>query len=226
MVISFIKAVLKYAHKKGYIAKDITGDIKGIPKNKVEQKPIRAFTDDELQIIFNEDIHENLKTCFHGLLNLGCRLGELQNLNWEHVDMKAKTIRIKGEKTNKWRSVPISDSLYPHLVSAKKNRDRRKPHVFSMEGGGRANDHVYDVLMKICHKNVFNDVTTHSFRHTFVQRHLHAGTDFRTIMAWTGHNDIKSFWIYLAQFVLTPEHINKVDYTFLDDPDNETEPLD
>lgn len=78
----------------------------------------------------NEDIHDNLKMCFMGLLNLGCRLGELQSINWEHVDMKSRTVRIKGEKTNSWRSVPISNTLYPLLKKAYSERGKKAPHVF------------------------------------------------------------------------------------------------
>lgn len=62
------------------------------------------------------------------------------------------------------------------------------------------------------------EVTLHSFRHTFIQRLLQAGVNFKTIMSWSGHSDIKTFMVYLNQYQPVPEDINKADYGFLSDP--------
>jgi integrase len=157
--------------------------------------------------------------CFRGLLLLGVRRGELEKITWDKVNMRDKTVRVYGEKTNKWRTIPISNALFPFLEQEYKMAGSRA-HVFCRENGEPANKHLYRTLMRMC-KEVgieTSDVTLHSFRHTFIQRLLQAGVNFKTIMTWSGHSDIKTFMVYLNQYQPVPEDINKADFGFLSAP--------
>jgi integrase len=84
-----------------------------------------------------------------------------------------------------------------------------------MENGGKAGKGLYYLLMKVCHAEGFNNLTTHSFRHTFIQNHLRAGVNFKQIMRWSGHADIKTFMVYLNAYEPDDESIDKMDYGFL-----------
>jgi integrase len=99
MTIVFIKAVFRYAYSRGYVRKEAIDEIKTIPKSKITQKPVRAFSDYELKTIFASELHDNVKFCLRGLLFLGRRLGELMKIEWQHVDMEGRTIRIYGHKS-------------------------------------------------------------------------------------------------------------------------------
>lgn len=217
MVLAFVRAVLKHSHKKGYVVEDISQDITGIPRTKVRQKPVRAFTADELKAIFSEELDPDIKLCFRGLLHLGVRRGELASINWDKVDFKNRTVRVFGQKTNKWRTIPICDALLP-LLEAEKQRAGSRPHVFCRPGGEAADKHLYRHLMRACRNAGINTqgLTLHSFRHTFIQNLLQAGVNFKTIMSWSGHQDLKSFMIYLEQYQPVPDDINKARYDFLD----------
>jgi ATP-dependent helicase/nuclease subunit A len=220
MTLQFIKAVLSFSFVKGYSQQDIAPQIVPMSKAKLLQKAVRGFTNDELKLIFSADgLDPNILVCFLGLLHLGVRRGELAQITWNNVDMKGRSIRVYGEKTNKWRTIPISSALLPHLEKAYTEHGKRN-HVFCRESGDVADKHLYRTLMRIC-KEVgidTSDITVHSFRHTFIQRHLQAGVNFKTIMSWSGHSDIKTFMVYLNQYQPVPEDINKADYAFLSDP--------
>lgn len=219
MGLQFIKSVLDYSQEKGYTTNNISSKIATIPKSKIQQKAIRAFTDDELmRIMTAPELHPNIRMCFMGLLYLGVRSGELAKITWDKVDLKGRSIRVFGEKTNKWRTIPISSSLLFHLEKAYAERGDRN-NVFQRESGGKVDQHIYNSLMRICKTVGIDtvDLTVHSFRHTFIQRHLQAGVNFKTIMQWSGHQDVKTFMIYLEQYQPKPEDINIADYCFLED---------
>jgi len=48
-------------------------------------------------------------------LNAGARLGEILALDWDHVDLKRRQLRVVDSKNNETRVVPINDILYNTL---------------------------------------------------------------------------------------------------------------
>lgn len=228
-----IRSVVKMAMKRGYMPKRELADFGLIPKSQIEQKKIRAFTNPELKLILDdEDIHNNIRRCFMGLLYTGCRVGELCQLDWQDIEMpnsdgETGFINIvhdpengKKTKTKRSRRIPIAERLLAELKQMKIENDSRKnpyEYVFCNEYNERLNiKKIYDRLICTCKKHDINSgVTTHSFRHTFCQNTLRSGIDFKTIMNWTGHSDIKTFLIYLREYVPEPQIINNVRYDFI-----------
>lgn len=218
--------------------------IKNIPKSKAKTKDVRGFTEEELKLIFNDkELHPNVWFLFYGLLSLGCRIGqkkpnetvddehEARAIRWRDVDIdwncvdeyfdedsgKVGTVRIYGRKTNKYRYVPISRSFLKYLYQEykKRGKNNRDGYLFIMEKGGAVDyNSVYNNLIRVCKRHDIKGVSTHSFRHTFIQRCLIAGINFRTVMNWSGHSDIKTFMIYLESIDAQNDSINKVQNGF------------
>jgi integrase len=46
----------------------------------------------------------------------GPRVGELCNVNMEHLDMGARRVKLYGQKTRKWRTIPLNPKLLPYLT--------------------------------------------------------------------------------------------------------------
>jgi hypothetical protein len=57
----------------------------------------------------------------------GMRLGDVSLLKWENVDLSARELRFKTEKTGREMIVPIAEALHRHLVEIAGNDDPRAP---------------------------------------------------------------------------------------------------
>jgi integrase len=127
----------------------------------------------------------------------GMRHGEIDKLKWEHLDLKAKTLKVIGTKTenvtNATRYIaPLTETMLMIL------RERREQsigkYIFTISGSPMAN--FYSILRAACEacgipygRDVAGGVVLHDARHTATTRLLQAGVDLSTIQSFTGHSD-------------------------------------
>jgi integrase len=86
----------------------------------------RAFTQDELPAI--------LEVCdseWRGMVlcaaYTGMRLGDVSLLRWEDVELSARELRLKTEKTKRVQVIPIAEALHRHLLEIASSDDPRAP---------------------------------------------------------------------------------------------------
>lgn len=230
-----IGSVMRYAHKKGYVVKDISEDIADInytdsEVSELQPRVVRAFTKDELSQIIPSarERSEELEMYYVGLLTLGCRVSELGAITWDCVNRETGKVRIMDAKRKGKvvRNVPISNNLKPYLDRAYENKhELPHNHIFTIQGGQIAtgdeqrkkavNSYIYTQLKKICAREGINHgVRVHSFRYTFIQNYLQNNVNIKTIMNWVGHTRLETFEIYLNLFLDQSEDINVVSYSF------------
>lgn len=156
----------------------------------------------------------------------GLRLGDVSNLEWRHVDLEAKYIRIepeKGKRRHRRRiHVPIHDSLHRRLLEIS-DENRHEGFVMKtlgdsriggrsglsrqflriMEKAGVENPKLRDGLGK---GRAFHKYGFHSFRHTFNSLLANAGVSQEIRMALVGHESERTNEIYthLAEETLRP----------------------
>jgi len=85
----------------------------------------RAFTESELKLILGAANPE-----WHGMTLVGAytgaRLGDVANLTWQNIDLAAKEIHFRQEKTGKNLSIPIAAPLFRWL----ERQDKKKGPLF------------------------------------------------------------------------------------------------
>jgi integrase len=121
-------------------------------------------------------------------INTGLRLGEILNLRWEEVDLENAAIKMLVRKNRRMLEVPLND---PALAVVNGWCGLRKcEYVFyNPETGGRWKD-LWLGLKKACRNASLNDVTWHTFRHTFASRLTRNGADLVTVKELLGHSSV------------------------------------
>lgn len=127
-------------------------------------------------------------------LNTGLRLGEILNLKWEEVDIDKGILRMMVRKTRRMLELPLNDKALS--VVRGWHGVRKCQYVFyNPETGGQWKD-LWLGLKKSCRKAGIEDVTWHTFRHTFASRLNGNGADLVTVKELLGHADIKTTMRY------------------------------
>ena len=156
--------------------------------------------------ILSHDEYEAL--CNHAALHIkhaviiayhtGMRRGEILQLRWPMVDMKARTITLEAHMTkdNEKRIIPISDSLHETLKGIP--RALHDDHVLLFRG--KPLDTLGKALQRDCDKakilygqKVKNGFVFHDLRHSFNTNMRKAGVPESVIMAITGHSTREMF---------------------------------
>jgi integrase/recombinase XerC len=138
------------------------------------------------------------------LYSSGARVSELVGLNWDHVDLEAQCVRLRG-KGKKERKVPIGTVATNALVEYQRQlpplatQKLRKHHgvlparsgshpLFLNARGGRLTTRSVERMIKQQAGNRFpKSVTPHTLRHSFATHLLDEGADLRAIQELLGH---------------------------------------
>jgi len=122
----------------------------------------------------------------------GMRRGEIQNLKWDDVNFEENYILVAQSKNNEYRTIPICDNLTDTLIKLKK--EKMTDFVFNTPRGipYQSNTAWKRVWINTLKKSGIEYCRFHDIRHTFVSD-LIVGCkeDFATVMALSGHKDIK-----------------------------------
>jgi integrase len=112
----------------------------------------------------------------------GACLGELERMDWRDVNFKARTIRIRGTKTDaRPRDAQIPDPLLPWLLSA------RRPSGLVL---GRWGNVCRDLAI-YCGRAKIDPVTPNDLRRTFASWLKQAGVDSRAVADLMGHSSTR-----------------------------------
>jgi integrase len=141
----------------------------------------------------------SLKVYIIAALQTGARRGELINLRWPDVDMKARTLTFRETKNGDARSIPMTETLYASLRALPRPLDpsahvlpQRSPQALS-----RAFGHLVRRLG-------IKDLRFHDLRHDAASTLTMAGVGQRAVMAMLGHRDPRMTIRYQH---LSPEHM-------------------
>lgn len=124
----------------------------------------------------------------------GLRRGELFNLAWQDVDLRAKTIRVKasGAKSGKTRTVPLPAECLNVLTEWKQIAEYSQPgdYVFPNKEGKRLDNinTAYGNLLKTAKITGFR---FHDLRHHYASILVQAGVQLYTVKELLGHSDFK-----------------------------------
>lgn len=131
------------------------------------------------------------------LLSSGCRRSEVSGLNIEDIDFDNRTAIVLG-KRNKKREVHFSIECTLLLKEYLAIDKRDKGPLFLNKHGKRLKPKgIYRVVVKLKKMGDFpENLSPHSFRHTFACEKIAKGADLNFIASELGHEDLNTTRIY------------------------------
>jgi len=185
---------------------EIQHPISKVSKPKINNKRERYFTEEEEKLLLDELARRSLITYDMSIMSLdtGARWSELAKLQWEHVNLEAKTVRLIGTKAGDNRTAYIATKRVLAMLKRRKKEEESKEEsneenslfVFPARDGGQQAQ-----VNRVCFKAIralgLNDgvdrkhrLSFHSFRHTCASRLAMAGVPLYTIKEIMGHHSI------------------------------------
>lgn len=137
---------------------------------------------------------------FRLLLLTGCRLREIQTLQWEWVDLQAGELRLPDSKTGA-KTVHIGDAAVEVLKQIPRLRDN--PWVIAGKKPGARLTDLERPWRKIREIARLDDVRIHDLRHTFASGALELGEALPMIGRLLGHTQVQTTARY-AHLAATP----------------------
>ncbi|MBD3317131.1 MAG: tyrosine-type recombinase/integrase [Chitinivibrionales bacterium] len=128
----------------------------------------------------------------------GLRLGEIQTLRPEDIDIERKVLWVRNGKGKKDRMVMLDHDLIPSATAWLTNGCGRR-YLFEGYTPGKAISKrtIEKVYTKACTTlNIDHQGGIHSLRHTFATHLLENGVDLRYIQELLGHSSSKTTEIY------------------------------
>ena len=208
--LSTTRAIIKYAVHKDIMAKDITG---GMSRVNYHRKEKRSLTQEERGLIGKADLNE-FEYCFVNLLlYTGLRKSEALALNVSDIDLKKEKINVCKTLVS---SEGVADCLqdYPKTKAGKRQVPIPKPLIpilkdyicgregilFPSKSGGYISTNFFfrhwkqfiQKLQSVSDKALLDDITAHTFRHTYASDLYKAGVDIKQAQYLLGHDDIKT----------------------------------
>ena len=123
------------------------------------------------------------------LLLTGCRLSEIQNLEWRYVDLEQKELRLPDSKTGA-KTVHLGEAVIALLKTLP--RVTGNPYVIV---GKKAKAHLTDLQhpwRRIRKAAGLSDVRIHDLRHTFASGGLLVGEGLAMIGKLLGHTQVQT----------------------------------
>lgn len=183
-----LKSFFGYLFEKEVIEKDLAAQIHS---PKVPKKIPHFMSVDEVIAVlqsFDRDTDSNPheKLLFLILYGSGLRISEACALEWRHVDLSQRVLRVRG-KGNKERLVAIPKSVAELLKNTRKEAD-------SLWGaGGLSSRKAYDWIRNRGIKaGLLRPIHPHALRHSFATHLLASGANLRTLQELLGHESLQA----------------------------------
>lgn len=217
---TILKIFFNWCIDNGYMLKNPCLKVnikKDSNKNVIEKKEVEILTPKEIKTIKEYLKDTNFELLFLLDLGTGLRLGELLALDWNHINLRNKTINVeksvkevyvydspetkhietifqKPKTKTSIRTITIPNNLV-ELLKIQKNKTGL---LFKDENGhpirGRIVYSRWNSILNTCnipHKKF------HAIRHTYASMLLKNGVDIETVAELMGHSTITITQIYL-----------------------------
>lgn len=206
--LSLLSKMFNLAELWGYRTQN-SNPVRGISKFKENQKE-RFLTEAELKRVWaymdkiendglgigNEDGAETggmqsahpmyAITCFRLLILSGARVGEIQTLRWDMVDLPGKRLNLPDSKTGK-KVIQLSEAAVGALERLPRVKDN--PYVIVGRKAGTYLKNLRKPWKAICNGAGLNDVRIHDLRHSFASFAAAQGQPLLVIGKLLGHKN-------------------------------------
>lgn len=162
----------------------------GLFRGRNPVKDVRFLDENNLKLRTLSDEEEAaLQDLVAFAINTGLRLGEILNLTWKEVDLENGVLKLLVRKNRRMLEVPLNDTALS-VVNGWHGIRKSDDVFYNPETGGRWKD-LWLGLKKACRQADLNDVTWHTFRHTFASRLNGNGADLVTVKKLLGQPTLR-----------------------------------
>lgn len=181
--------------------------VKEVKVERGEKKLPQILTSREIELLLAQPSGSDPKSIrdramLQVMYATGIRVSELINLDLDHVNLEAGSIRCTGGK--KPRLIPMYDearvALQRYIREVREDMllDKTEQALFVNVGGSRMSRQGFWKILKAYASaaRIDKDITPHTLRHSFAVHLLENGADLGSIKEWMGHSDISSTQLY------------------------------
>ncbi len=196
-----IKAFFNKAKDLHYIHHNPADTLKKLP---VPKNPPRFLSEKEIETLFKTSKESETSSLYPLILTAlytGCRIGELINLEWKDVDLKAQTLTIQGSnsKSKKFKVIP----LMPKVCKALKATQNGCSYVFNY-GGRRYSEQPRRAFKTILKHAGIPNCGFHTLRHSCASHLVKNKVDIYAVSKILGHSSVAMTQIYAH---LAPDYL-------------------
>lgn len=130
------------------------------------------------------------------------RRGELIAMQWQHIDLEARTVFIPVTKNGHARTIPLTSEAVKVLKEIQGMKQADSKRVFPGMTGNSA-DHAWD---RIVERAQIKNLHFHDLRHEAISRFFEMGLSIPEVALISGHRDYKMLFRYTH---LKPEDLAK-----------------
>lgn len=137
------------------------------------------------------------------LYGTGARVSEAVRLTPDDVDLDSATIKLFG-KGRKERILPLGryaiEAIEQYLVRGRPElaaKGSGNPYLFlNKRGNPLSRQSAWTAIQEIAQRAKIDDVSPHTFRHSFATHLLQGGADVRIVQEMLGHSSVTTTQIY------------------------------
>lgn len=182
--LGLISRVLNTAVKDWSIPLPQGNVVQQIRKPKAGGGRTRRLENGEEQKLLNalEDTHQ-VKAIVLLALETAMRRGELANITWQDIDLKARTLHIPVTKTDTPRTIPLSTKAVGVLLGLPRQLSGQ---VFRIEPHS-----ITQAFERACKRAGIEGLRFHDLRHEATSRLFEKGLSVMEVATITGHKDTR-----------------------------------
>ena len=166
-----------------------------MPQYKIKRELPFIPTEEELDLLIASG-EPATATRLQILKETGARIGELDFLEWTHIDTQRKTIYITGEKGSNSRILPLSEKAISMLNHVRRTND----HVFKTKSKGfrKTFEKLRERIATQTNNPRLKKIKTHTFRHWKGTTEYHKTRDIYHVRNVLGHQNINNTLLYIT----------------------------
>jgi tyrosine recombinase XerC len=212
--IAVLRAFYKFLVQEGLTTQT---PFAGLPMPKRETRLPRYLPEEDMSRLLELPAHSKrlLAKRDAALLELlyssGIRIQELCQLNAEDMDLWGGMVRVFG-KGGKERLVPVGETALKRLhayLESRPIKGQRATPLFLNPMGNRLSDRGARLIVSrwVRQAAIRQNVSPHSFRHSFATHLLGRGCDLKAVQEMLGHRNLVTTQAYTH---VSAEHLKKV----------------
>ena len=203
--VASIRALFQYLHQEGRIEKDPSLELK---PPKVEKRLPEILSVDEVDRLLKQPNRTTPKgirdsAMLELLYATGMRVSELLRLSMEDINLQLGYVICRDE--GKERVIPIGNvckiAMEKYLDEAREKfvKENETEILFTnCSGKSMSRQGFWKNLKEYARKaGIEEDITPHTFRHSFAAHLVENGADLRDVQEMLGHSDISTTQIYM-----------------------------